>query len=99
MNETITLIFKDESLYVLDTGSLKSLAGVLSVQKKKGDPVEIIGEGPGAKRLREHYRIYKNDPENYRADIAGDISIISHVSLEEAKARLDSVKHKLKLHK
>jgi len=96
MAEHIVLVFKDGTRYDVDSGSLRSLAGALKAQRKRGDPVEVIGEGTAARRLREQYRLYNVDRENYRSDVVGSISMVAGMSRQEAQEKFDAVKSRVK---
>lgn len=55
MGEQLTLVFKDGKTFHWDTRKIRDSLKAVKLQRKLGDPIEIIGEGYTANYLRESY--------------------------------------------
>jgi hypothetical protein len=95
MGETITLIFSDGSHFDWHWGNPFHLRQVYKLQKSKGVPIEVIGEGEIAKTLRAKIEAYNTDPKNYKSTVIETASDFTGLSPEQVKARVEEVKKKL----
>jgi len=55
MVEKLTLVFKGGERFVWNTGKKRDALKAVRLQRKLGDPVEIIGDGYTANFLRDKY--------------------------------------------
>lgn len=93
--EKITLVFKDEARFTWKTNSLHDADVAIKMQKKHGDPTEIIGDGRVADLLREKYKLYYADPKNYKADIVGTVITLSGIAKEEIESKFSKISKRL----
>jgi hypothetical protein len=92
MTEKLTLVFKDGVRFIWKTTSIHDSRKVLKLQKKLGDPIDIIGDGKVAQLLREKYKVYNENPEAYKSDVFGTASKLSGVGKEEIQEKIGKVK-------
>lgn len=78
--ETIILVFQKNGQTLRHTWIIKKgIRGsrdakkVINLQKKWGDPIEIIGSGSVAILLRKEYKVYNKDKEKYAGVSTKDI--------------------------
>ena len=93
--EMITLVFADGTRFSWDTGNLGDAHRLLKLQRKKGDPIEVIGDGRAAQHLRERYAIYNADKKGYKADVLGNASELMGSPKEEIKRKWNQIKGKI----
>ena len=99
MREEVSLIFQDGSKFVWRTWKLGDARKAIKMQKKHGDPIDIIGTGKVANLLREKYKIYNKNPKSYKPNVFGTASQLSGMTKEDLQSKFDSVKRKLHLKK
>jgi len=106
--EKIILVFKndDKTLrhkWIIKKGirGSRDANKVRKLQRKWGDPVEIIGDGYVANLLRKEYESYNKDPWGYRGLSSKDVlkmgSEVTGVSSKKLKELSGKIKSKLKL--
>jgi hypothetical protein len=92
MAEIVTLTFKDGSVFHFNTRSVRDCTKLLKLQKNKGDPVKIEGEGQVAEMFRKRYELYNKDKANYHMDFIGTASALSGIGTDKIK---EDLKNKL----
>ena len=99
MREEVTLIFKDKTKFIWRTWKLGDARKAMKMQKKYGDPIDIIGDGVVAQTLRKKYVEYNENPSEYKSDVFGTASQLSGKAKQELKNKFDSVRRKLRFRK
>lgn len=98
MGETVILKFPNEIIFKWKTKSLRHTKRVLDMQRKYGDPIEIIGNGKVAATLRAKYERYNRDKENYKSDVLGTAAQLSGVNKQALKDKFKKISKKLGFH-
>jgi len=96
MGEKVKLVFKDGTTFEWNTSSLRDARQAIKLQRKNGDPKEIVGDGKVANLLREKYKIYNLNPQNYKTDVFGTASKLSSMTKEEVKNKFKKISKRLR---
>ena len=96
MKEEVTLIFKDGHKFRWRTWKVGDGRKALKMQKKHGDPTDIIGDGKVAQTLRAKYEVYNKDPAGYKSDVFGTASKLSGMRKTDLKQKFEKIKKKLR---
>ena len=96
MDEKVKLVFNDGTTFEWNTSSLRHARKVVSLQRKHGDPKEIVGDGKVANLLREKYKIYNLNPQGYKTDVFGTASKLSSMAKEEVENKFAKFSKRLR---
>ena len=92
MGETLTLIFENGKRFVWNTGKMRDAMKAVKLQKKLGDPVEILGNGYTANFLRDSYArkdVKLSIPELSKSAVGKPVSMDRYNKVvEKVKKRL-----------
>ena len=96
MAEKVGLVFKDGTTFEWNTSSLRHARKVVSLQRKHGDPKQIVGDGKIARVLREKYKVYNLNPQGYKTDVFGTASKLSGMAKEEVEKKFRKISKRLR---
>jgi len=96
MGEKVRLVFSDGTTFEWNTSSLRHARKVVSLQRKHGDPTEIVGDGKVANLLRDKYKVYNQNPQDYKTDVFGTASKLSGMTKEEVENKFRKISKRLR---
>ena len=96
MGEKVKLFFNDGTVFEWNISSVRHARKVISLQRKHGDPKEIVGDGKVANLLREKYKVYHQNPQGYKTDVFGTASKLSGMAKEEVENKFRKISKRLR---
>lgn len=97
MAEKLVLVFANGKRFEWNTGKGRHSMKAIRLQRKFGDPIEILGSGKVAQTLRQKYVVYRSDPDHYKPDVVGTASHLGGAPKEVAKQTYDRLKKVLRV--
>jgi len=94
--EKLMLDFNDGTRFQWNTRSIHDARQAIKMQKKHGDPIEIIGDGATASLLREKYKVYHQNPQGYKTDVFGTASKLSGMAKEQVENKFRKISKRLR---